>query len=149
MIPRYSASVNSVHYFSLLPYSLNDPAVNKTYIGKTTINNLEYYKVKVTFDQEGGGQDYKDIFVYWINSESFKTDYLAYSYLELSGEIGLRFREAFNERYLEGIRFVDYKNYKPKNEGVLLKDLDIFLENNELKLLSKIELENIVVKPLN
>ncbi|WP_246046841.1 DUF6503 family protein [Hyunsoonleella aestuarii] len=149
MIPRYSASVNSVHYFSLLPYSLNDPAVNKTYIGKSTINNSEYYKVKVTFDQEGGGQDYEDIFVYWINSKSFKTDYLAYSYLESNDEIGLRFREAFNERYLEGIRFIDYNNYKPKKKGVFLKDLDKFLKNNELKLLSKIELENIVVKPLN
>ena len=41
------------------------------------------------------------------------TQFGTYSYIESDG-IGLRFREAFNERYINGIRFVDYNNYKPK-----------------------------------
>ena len=34
---RYGNSLNSVVYFVLLPYPLNDPAVNKEYVGETTL----------------------------------------------------------------------------------------------------------------
>ncbi|MCF7560162.1 deoxyribose-phosphate aldolase [Sabulilitoribacter multivorans] len=144
MATRYSASVNSVHYFAVLPYGLNGKAVNKTYLKDVELKGKTYHKIKVTFDEEGGGEDFEDVFIYWVNTESFKVDYLAYSYAENDGT-GLRFREAYNERYIEGIRFVDYNNYKPKNNMVLLESLDSLFENNELELLSKIELENIIV----
>lgn len=144
MISRYSASVNSVHYFSVLPYGLNDLAVIKEMLGEVTIKNYVYYKVKVTFKRDGGGEDFEDVFIYWINKESFKLDYLAYSYAELDGT-GLRFREAYNERYVNGLRFVDYNNYKPKNSKATVFELDKIYVNGELDLLSKIELKNINV----
>ena len=144
MAKKYTSSVNSVHYFAVLPYGLNDTAVNKTYLEDVIIKHKSYHKIKVTFSQDGGGKDFEDVFVYWINTESFKTEYLAYSYLTDGG--GMRFREAYNERYINGIRFVDYNNYKPKNKDVDLFELDRLFENNELKLLSKIETENISVK---
>ena len=145
MAPKYARSVNSVHYFSVLPYGLNDAAVNKIYLNEVSINEQPYHKIKVTFNQNGGGDDFEDIFIYWINSNTFKTDYLAYSYLEDDGEFGLRFREAFNERFINGIRFVDYNNFKPKDLSAVLENLDVLFENEDLKLLSKIELENIAV----
>jgi hypothetical protein len=144
MIPRYSSSVNSVHYFSVLPYGLNDTAVHKTYLEEVTIKEKKYHKIKVTFSEDGGGKDFEDVFVYWINSENSKTEYIAYSYL--TDGRGMRFREAYNECYVNGIRFVDYKNYKPINKDADLFDLDRLFENNELKLLSKIENKNIVVE---
>lgn len=144
MAVKYSASVNSVHYFSVLPYGLNDKAVNKELLDDVSINNQSYYTIKVTFDQDGGGEDFEDVFLYWIHKETNKVHYLAYSYNESDGK-GIRFREAYNERYIEGIRFVDYNNYKPENASILLADLPKLFENNQLKLLSKIELENITV----
>ncbi len=144
MIPRYSASVNSVHYFSVLPYGLNDAAVNKQYLDKVKLKGKYYYKIKITFNQEGGGEDFDDVFIYWIDTESFKTAYIAYSYAESDG-LGFRFREAYNERYVNGIRFVDYNNYKPKEASATLEKLDELFENDKLQLLSKIELENISV----
>ncbi|WP_435412616.1 DUF6503 family protein [Psychroserpens mesophilus] len=141
---KYSASVNSVHYFSVLPYGLNDKAVNKILLGDTEIKGENYYTIKVTFDQDGGGEDYQDVFLYWINKETFKADYLAYSYEEEDG-FGIRFREAYNERYVKDIRFVDYKNYTPNAVSVALSDLPKLFENGGLKLLSKIELENVQV----
>ena len=140
----YAGSVNSVHYFSVLPYGLNGTAVNKSYIGKVEIKSNGYHKIKVTFNQEGGGEDYDDVFIYWINTETFKADYLAYSYEENHG-LGLRFREAYNERFIEGIRFVDYNNYKPKGNDAVLENLDLKFKNDELELLSKIELKHVVV----
>ena len=144
MASKYSASVNSVHYFSVLPYGLNNRAVKKTYLEKSKVKGKTYYKIKVTFNEEGGGEDFEDVFIYWINIETSKVDYLAYSYKE-DNDLGFRFREAYNERYIEGIRFVDYNNYKPKADNAVLETLGIQFENGELELLSQIELENILV----
>ncbi|WP_034040062.1 DUF6503 family protein [Wocania ichthyoenteri] len=144
MVPKYSASVNSVHYFSVLPYGLNDAAVNKQYVEKVTLKGKPYHKIKITFNQDGGGEDFEDVFVYWINTTTYKTDYIAYSYHENHG-IGLRFREAYNERYVNDIRFVDYTNYKPKDLSVSVFGLDDLFEKNQLQIVSKIDLTNIVV----
>ena len=144
LIPKYSASVNSVHYFSVLPHGLNDEAVNKSLLGEEQIKGETYYRIQVTFNQNGGGEDYEDVFLYWIDKQSFKVDYLAYSYNEDDGK-GIRFREAYNERYVNGLRFVDYNNYKPKDKSIKLQHLGKAFENNQLELLSKIELENVTV----
>jgi len=145
MAVKYTSSVNSVHYFALLPFGLNDAAVNKSSLGDVTIKDKLYHKIKVTFSQEGGGEDYEDIFIYWIDTETFKADYIAYSYIEDDG-IGIRFREAYNERIINGLRFVDYNNYKSEDTSIDLLSLDKAFEAGNLKLLSKIELKNIMVK---
>lgn len=145
MAVKYTSSVNSVHYFALLPYGLNDAAVNKSSLGEVSIKDKLYHKIKVTFSQEGGGEDYEDVFIYWIEAETFKADYIAYSYIEDDG-VGIRFREAYNERFINGLRFVDYNNYKSEDITMDLLGLDKAFESGSLKLLSKIELENIEVK---
>lgn len=145
---KFTASVNSVHYFSVLPYGLNAEAVNKTSLDEEQIKGKDYYKIKVTFIADGGGEDYEDVFVYWFNKESFNVDYLAYSYNEDDG-VGIRFREAYNERFVNGLRFVDYNNYMIENSNLELFDLGKAFEENKLKLLSKIELKNIEVELLN
>lgn len=144
MATKYSASVNSVHYFSILPYGLNDPAVIKKRIADQDINGQAYYTVQVTFQEEGGGEDYEDVFLYWINKDTSKLEYLAYSYNEDDGK-GLRFRTAYNERVINGVRFVDYNNYKPRSVSVDLSDLPLLYESNKLDLVSKIVLEEIKV----
>jgi len=145
MAVKYTSSVNSVHYFALLPYGLNDAAVNKSSLGEVSIKDKLYHKIKVTFSQEGGGEDYEDVFIYWIEAETFKADYIAYSYIEDDG-VGIRFREAYNERFINGLRFVDYNNYKSEDATMDLLGLDKAFESGSLNLLSKIELENIEVK---
>ncbi|MBC2845451.1 DUF6503 family protein [Winogradskyella flava] len=144
MAVKYKASVNSVHYFSVLPFGLNDKAVNKALLEEEQIKDKNYFKIKITFDKEGGGEDYEDVFIYWIDKQEFKVVYLAYSYSEEDG-IGMRFREAYNERYINGLRFVDYNNYKAKDATITLSDLARAFKNERLKLLSKIELDNITV----
>nr|WP_299343954.1 DUF6503 family protein [Allomuricauda sp.] len=141
---RYSNSVNSVHYFVKLPYGLNDPAVNKELLGKDTIKGTEYFKVKITFDQEMGGDDFEDVYLYWFNSKTMKPDYLAYEFHIDGG--GQRFREAYHERYVDSIRFVDYYNYKPKGKDTDIMEIGRLYEAGELELLSKIELSQIEVQ---
>jgi hypothetical protein len=140
---KYTASVNSVIYFALLPYALNDAAVIKSFLGETLIDQQEYYKVRVTFQQDGGGEDFEDTFIYWINKKDFAIGYMAYSYEEDDG-VGLRFRKAYNPRKINGILFLDYINYKPTGE-VAIDFLEELFKKGELEELSKIELMNIQV----
>ena len=140
---RYSGSVNSVHYFSVLPFGLNDKAVKKKLLDEVNVKGKSYYKVRVSFSEEGGGEDFDDIFIYWVRKDNFLIDYLAYSYRVNGG--GMRFREATNERVVNGIRFVDYNNYKAKNASTKLENLDKAFEKSELKKLSEINLENVQV----
>ncbi|WP_273567161.1 DUF6503 family protein [Maribacter halichondriae] len=141
---KYSNSVNSVHYFAYLPFGLNDPAVNKSMLGKVKIKNEDYFKIKVTFDQQDGGDDFDDVYVYWFNTETLKPDYLAYEFHVDGG--GMRLREAYNERRVGGIRFVDYRNYQPEAELESVLEIDKAFESGELELLSKIELKNITLE---
>lgn len=148
MATRYSNSVNSVHYFAQLPYGLNAPAVQKALLGEDRIGGEAYYEIGITFQQEGGGTDFQDQFVYWVHQEDFTVDYLAYNYETDGG--GVRFREAYNPRVVEGIRFVDYRNFKPEPEEVSmdLTELDQWFTDERLKLLSTIETEAVQVRIL-
>ncbi len=137
---KYSNSLNSVIYFALLPYKLNDPAVLTTYKGLTIIKGNSYHTLEIAFKKEGGGTDFEDVFYYWIHQDTHVVDYLAYSFHVNKG--GVRFREAINPTTVNGIRFQDYVNYKADKETPL-GDLPTLFEKGNLKKLSVIELENI------
>ena len=141
----YTASVNSVIYFAFLPFSLNDGAVIKEYVGKSKIRNQEYHKIKVTFNAEGGGEDFEDVFYYWFDVNDFSMDFLAYSYNEDEGK-GVRFREALNSRKVNNVVIQDYNNYKPINEdGFDLSTIDEAFNDGKLNLLSVIALEDVEI----
>ncbi len=143
MATKYSNSVNSVHYFVQLPYGLNAPAVKKELLGESTVKGKLYYEIGISFNEEDGGTDFEDKFVYWISKDDFSLDYLSYSYSVNGG--GIRFREAYNKRVVNGITFLDYNNYRPDNLDVDLVDLDDLFQQEKLQLISKIELRNINV----
>ena len=139
-ITAYTEGVNSVVYFATLPHKLNDPAVNVSHEGTTTISNKKYQVMKVTFDEEGGGRDFEDNYYYWINDSTKLIDFLAYDYKVNGG--GVRFREAYNPRRVDGILFQDYINYKAP-VGTALSSLPQMWERKELKELSRIDTESV------
>lgn len=143
MMTRYSNSVNSVHYFSVLPFGLNDKAVFKKCLSDTTIKGVDYYKIQVTFSEDGGGDDFDDVFLYWINKDNFQIDYLAYKYN--TGKGGMRFRDVKNESVVNEIRFVNYNNYKPTDPKMDFSSIDKAYQDGQLEKLSEIILENIKV----
>lgn len=144
MAIKYAASVNSVFYFVLLPLKLSDTAVRLSYDGPDSLGARSYHRLKVTFDEEGGGEDFHDIFLFWFDQETYSMDFLAYQFFTEGG--GIRFRKAKNIRAVRGLRFADYDNYEPKiiveNHSLLLRHF----ENGDLKLLSEINLEEISVQ---
>ncbi|MEM9985513.1 MAG: DUF6503 family protein [Bacteroidota bacterium] len=142
---RYASSVNSVIYFALLPYFLNDAAANKSLLGYSILDSTDYYLIKVTFDEEGGGKDFEDEFLYWVHPETFLIDHLAYGYAVNGG--GLRFRKGYNPRVVGGIRFLDYINYQADHHRFGLTQLDSLYQAGGLTELSRIELMEITVTP--
>lgn len=139
----YTRSVNSVIYFFRLPYGLNDPAVKKAYIGETDIKGKTYHEVKITFEQEGGGEDFDDVFLYWFDKEDYSMDYMAYLYHTDGG--GMRFREAINPRRVNGMLIQDYINLKPEDESIDIMTIDELYVDGQLIELSKIINEKVVI----
>lgn len=135
-------AVNSVVYFTLLPAFLKDPAVYIHEDGTDTLDGKAYHRLKVTFDPVGGGVDHDDVFLYWIDRETSKMDYLAYSFTVNGG--GSRFRKAYNTRRINGIVFQDYENYKGPAPDSLRHISDLY-RAGRLKLLSKVEVTEIAV----
>lgn len=140
---KYSESVNSVHYFSKLPLGLNDRAVIKKLLPTVKIKGKEYYKIQIAFQKQGGGVDYNDVFMYWFEKDTFHLDYVAYSFQVNGG--GVRFRSVSKAQNIEGIRFLDYVNYKPSHKEIELASLDKLYENNKLVKASEIQLKNVKV----
>ncbi len=140
---KYLNSVNSVLYFIQLPLTLNDPAAIKKYLGVQNLKGKSYHLLEIRFEEEGGGKDFEDVFLYWFDVESFQMDYLAYSYITDGG--GVRFREAINRRNIKGLVFQDYINYKPGDKLTPLDQLAGLYEKGELLELSRIENVNVVV----
>lgn len=138
----YRTATNSVIYFALLPFNLDDPVVNRQLMRSVEIKSKSYYKVEMTYDKNAGGEDFEDVYVYWINKDDFTIDYLAYSYNINGG--GVRFREAYNQRDINGIRFQDYRNYTI-DKDFPAQELDYAFQTDQLKLLSEIKLENVKV----
>ena len=130
-------SVNAVHYFVQLPFGLQDEAVISELVGEDTIANKVYHEVKVTFEQQGGGVDHEDVYMYWIEKEDYTVDYLAYRFFVNDG--GIRFRKAVNPRMVGGIRFVDYENYKTDDLATPLEQLDDMFQKGQLTKVSQIE----------
>ncbi|GAB2776387.1 DUF6503 family protein [Salinimicrobium soli] len=136
-------SVNSVHYFVQLPYGLNADAVKKKLIGEDTINGKTYYEIEVTFKQDGGGADHEDVYMYWIEKGDYTVDFMAYRFFVDDG--GIRFRVAGNPRVINGIRFVDYENYKTNDLSTPLEELDELYTSGKLIKVSEIKNKNLKV----
>jgi hypothetical protein len=144
-------TVNSVSYFALLPHPLQDPAVQPSYSGRDTIDGVPYHRLRVTFQQEGGGQDWEDVFFYWFRTDSYAMDYLAYAYGLGSEETdpGTRFREAYNVRRVNGARFADYRNYTADTlRPTQMAQYPTLRAQDALELVSRIEVDSVQVRPL-
>ena len=143
-------AVNSVAYFARLPAPLDDSAVQATHRGRDTIDGTPYHRIEVTFQQEDGGRDWQDIFLYWFHADTYAMNYFAYAYgLGPDEETGTRFRAADNIRRRGGVRIADYDNYTADtlspNQMHRYPDL---LARDALRYVSRVALDSVEVRVL-
>ena len=144
-------AVNSVAYFALLPYPLQDPAVQATYDARQSVDGTDYHRVVVAFQQDGGGRDWQDRFVYWFDADTYTMDFLAYAYGfgNPDEEVGTRFREAYNVRTIEGVQIADYRNYT--RDDLPPEEMERYLSlwsADSLRLVSTVDLDSVTVRPV-
>ncbi|HQS06249.1 MAG: hypothetical protein B7X86_04160 [Sphingobacteriales bacterium 17-39-43] len=139
---KYRQSLNAVVYFLYLPLKLNDASVVKKYIGKSQIKGKTYHKIEISFEKSKEAGDHSDVFYYWFDIEDYSMDHFAYS----SG--GNRFRDVLRTQEVGGVIFQDYVNYQmPLDDSVTTVDkYDSLYEAGRLRVLSQIELKDIVLK---
>jgi hypothetical protein len=139
---KYRQSLNAVVYFLYLPLKLNDASVVKKYLGKSKIKGKTYHKIEISFEKSKEAGDHSDVFYYWFDTEDYSMDHFAYS----SG--GNRFREVLRTQEAGGVIFQDYVNYQmPLDDSVTTVDkYDSLYEAGRLRVLSQIELKDIVLK---
>ncbi len=140
---KYLNSVNSVLYFFQVPFILKDPAAKKLILDQVNIEGQPYYSLKITFSEENGGEDFEDEYRYWIHTEKYTVDYLAYNYQTEGG--GTRFRKAINRREINSLTFQDYINFKPETKFPPLDSLPMHYEKGKLKEVSRITNQNIII----
>jgi hypothetical protein len=144
-------TVNSVSYFALLPYPLQDPAVQPEYRGRDTLDGVPHHRVKVTFQADGGGQDWQDVFTYWFRTDTYAMDYLSYAFGLAPGDTdtGTRFRESYSVRRINGVRVADYRNYTA--DTLATDRMHLYPElwaDDALELVSRVEIDSVQVEPL-
>ncbi|HEY9184187.1 MAG TPA: DUF6503 family protein [Salegentibacter sp.] len=139
LLSRLNKEIKTVHYFAHLPYGLDNRGLVKDLVGDTQIKGEPYFQLKMVYGQAAPGVAGHDEFMFWIHKNDYTLDYLAYKFVE--EEDGIRFRAAYNPRFIKGIRFVDYKNFTFRNPNTDLSELPELYENNELELLSTIDTE--------
>lgn len=137
----YAASINSVLYFIQLPEVLNDKAVQSAYMGEVTILGEPYVSLKVTFQQEGGGEDYQDEYRYWIHQKTHLIDFLAYRFY--SGKGGTRFRKVSHRERVNGMVFQDYENFSSPTPFPPLDSIANLYTKGKLKKVSDIQQKEI------
>jgi hypothetical protein len=145
------ATVNSVSYFALLPHPLADSAVQPQYTGRDTLDGVPYHRIRVTFQQESGGSDWQDVFLYWFRTDTYAMDYLSYAFglAPTDTDTGTRFREAYNVRRINGVRVADYLNYTSDTLATDRMHLypDLWAQD-ALELVSRVEIDSVEVRPL-
>ncbi|MDP3468028.1 MAG: hypothetical protein Q8S11_06820 [Daejeonella sp.] len=139
---KHRQSLNAVIYFLYLPLKLNDASVVKKYLGKTQIKGKNYHKIEISFENSEEAGDHSDVFYYWFDTEDYSMDHFAYS----AG--GNRFREVLRTHETGGVIFQDYVNYQmPLDDSLTTVDkYDSLYEAGRLRVLSQIELKDIVLK---
>ena len=145
----YASSLNAVAYFMLLPFKLTDQAVQARYLSEDDILGEPYHEIEVTFQRDGGGDDYQDRYVYWFHRDRHTMDYFAYDYE--TSDAGTRFRKAYNARTVGGIRFQDYLNFTSEIiavPGDPIERMDSLLHVQELDTVSVIEKTNVAVEKI-
>lgn len=144
LLTRYNKEIKTVHYFAHLPYGLDNRGLVKDLVGDTQIKGEPYFQLKMTFGQAAPGVAGHDEFMFWIHKNDFTLDYLAYKFVE--EEEGIRFRAACNPRVINGIRFVNYRNFTFQDPTTELSELDELYESDQLELLSTIDTEILEVE---
>jgi len=136
---NYGAAVEKVYFWLTAPFGFLNTSDSLDYLGEVVLAEKQYHKI--SHQRQKG-----DVLVYWINTETFAMEYLAHR-LDTDRR-QLRFLEVIQPNTIEGIRFKNYRAYRPKDPKTALADLDQAFEAAAMHRLSDVVFQNIAVTVL-
>ncbi|MFK7813130.1 MAG: DUF6503 family protein, partial [Maribacter sp.] len=72
--------VRRANYFWLvMPYKLNDPGTIAKYLGTEVHNEINYHKLEVTYDAAVTGKEKNDIYILYVNPDTYLIDRFYFS----------------------------------------------------------------------
>jgi len=136
---NYGAAIEKVHFWVTAPFGFLNASDSLDYRGEVVLAEKQYHKI--SHQRQNG-----DALVYWINTETLEMEYLAHRLH--TDRRQLRFLEVIQPNTIEGIRFKNYRAYRPKDPKMTLTDLDQAFEAAALHRLSDVVFQNIAVTVL-
>jgi hypothetical protein len=133
---NYAAAIEKIHFLATAPFGYLKKADSLTYLGEVVLADKSYHKI---FQQRENGE----ALVYWIATETLEMHYLAHRFH--TDRMQLRFLEVIQPNTIEGIRFKNYRVYRPKDPKTALTDLDQAFEAAAMHRLSDVVFQNIAV----
>lgn len=127
-----------------IPHIFFDYGVKARRVDDVEIRNIQYYSLYVTITNPDKEKP-DDVFILYINKESFLVDYFADNY-QLTNNKNL-FRRLYNSRVVEGIRFYDHYVFISRVEDTPLEDLYKNFNIGAVLSTNNFQLENITVTP--
>jgi hypothetical protein len=140
------ATVRSVIFFALLPYSLRESPVRLRLLDEVEIMSESYHTLEAVFQRDGGLRDWEGRYILWIHRTAHTVDFFAYEFVGDDG--GTRFREVAAVREVDGIRFQDYRNYV---DEAIDRNLLLYpqrFSTRHIQLVSEVRMRNIEVERL-
>lgn len=133
---NYGAAIEKIHFLATAPFGYLNKTDSLDYMGEVVLADKGYHKV---FQQRENGET----LVYWLATENLEMHYLAHRLQ--TDRMQLRFLEVIQPTTIEGIRFKNYRAYRPKDAQTALTDLDQAFEAAAMHRLSDVVFQNIAV----
>ena len=144
---KIEVAINSVIYFASLPFPLWDPGVLLQKLEDEQIADQLYHRIEVTFTEEGGGEEFRDRFIYWVNADNYLIDFMSYYYFTDGG--GSRFRVATDRLRPAGAIIINnYDNYSTVSRNLTIDEIEDYAalyQLDSLRLVSQINLDQLQV----
>ena len=77
------------YFWFVMPYKLNDPGTIAKYLGTEEHNKITYFKLEVTYDAEVTGKEENDIYILYINPDTYLIDrfYFSLPFLRINAPV--------------------------------------------------------------
>lgn len=67
------------YFWFVMPYKLNDPGTIARYLGTEVHNEITYFKLEVTYDEALTGKEENDIYILYVNKDTYEIDRFYFS----------------------------------------------------------------------
>ena len=121
------------YFWFVMNFKLDDPGAQHDYLGKETIAEIEYHKVKVSYASDVTSKEQNDAYILYINPKTYMVDQFFFS-LPAMGVNQPAIKMVVKYEELEGIKVPSKRKvYMPGNDGKLSETPNLVQTSTNIK----------------